>query len=149
MAESDPDPALSTSLSQTTTPKRDTSSLPRIRFPDQFLVPSPHGDSSRSSIGSPGPPIPPMKDLKDIGDGKGRPLSKDITPGIFPEISPKRYSSRSVELRRRSKRMSQSKGLSALKDPFVAEFEPSAFSDEYDLCESHAFAYTLTLTLIT
>lgn len=29
--------------------------------------------------------------------------------------------------------MSQSKGLSALKDPFVAEFEPSAFSDEYDL----------------
>lgn len=133
MAESDPDPALSTSFSQTTTPKRDTSPLPRIRFPDQFLAALPHGESSRSSIGSPGPPIPSMKELKDIGDGIGRPLSKDITPGIFPEISPKRYSSRSVELRRRSKRMSQSKGLSALKDPFVAEFEPSAFSDEYDL----------------
>jgi hypothetical protein len=149
MAESEPDPALSTSFSQTTTPKHDTSPLPRIRFPDQFLAALPHGESSRSSIGSPGPPIPPMKELKDIGDGKDRPLSKDITPGIFPEISPKRYSSRSVELRRRSKRISQSKGLSALKDPFVAEFEPSAFSDEYDLCESHTPAYILTLTVHT
>ncbi|KAG2367763.1 hypothetical protein BDR07DRAFT_1469412 [Suillus spraguei] len=75
-----------------------------------------------------------MKDSKDLGDGNSRLLSKDVTLGIFPEISPsKRFSSRSVELRRRSKRMNQSKGLSALKDPFVAEFEPSAFSDEYDL----------------
>lgn len=120
-----------TSFSQTTTPKHGTSSLPRIRFPDQFLTPSPHGESSHSSIGSLCPPIPPMK---DIGDGNGRLLAKDVTPGIFPEISPsKRFSSRSVESRRRSKRMSQSKGLSSLKDPFVAEFEPSAFSDEYDL----------------
>ncbi|KAG2350828.1 hypothetical protein BDR05DRAFT_900282 [Suillus weaverae] len=85
-------------------------------------------------MGSPGPTITPMKDPKNLGDGNGRPFSKDVTPGIFPEISPsKRLSSRSVESRRRSKRMSQSKGLSALKDPFVAEFEPSAFSDEYDL----------------
>jgi len=138
MAEPDPGPALSASFSQTTTPKHDASPLPRIRLPDQFLAASPHGESSRSSIGSLGPPIPAIKDPKDLGDGNGRPLSKDITSGIFPEISPsKRFSSRSIELRRRSKRMSQSKGLSALKDPFVAEFEPSAFSDEYDLCESH------------
>ncbi|KAG1864771.1 hypothetical protein DFJ58DRAFT_680381 [Suillus subalutaceus] len=131
MAESGLGSTLSTSFSQTTTPKHDTSPLPRIRFPDQFLTASPHGESSHSSIASPGPPIPPTK---DVNDGNGRPLSKDVTPGIFPEISPsKRISSRSVELRRRSKRMSQSKGLSALKDPFVAEFEPSAFSDEYDL----------------
>lgn len=91
-----------------------------------------------------------MKDQKDLGDGNGngRFLSKDVTPGIFPEISPsKRFSSRSAELRRRSKRMSQSRGLSALKDPFVAEFEPSAFSDEYDLCEFHASACILTLTV--
>ncbi|KAG1813279.1 uncharacterized protein BJ212DRAFT_1482736 [Suillus subaureus] len=130
MAEPGPGPALSTSFSQTPTPNHDTSPLPRIRFPNQFLAPSPHGESSHSSIGSPGPPILPMKDFVD---GNVRPLSKDVTPGILPEISPKRYSSRSVELRRRSKRMSQSRGLSALKDPFVAEFEPSAFSDEYDL----------------
>lgn len=133
MAEPDPGPALSTNLSQST-PKHDTSPLPRIRFPDQFLAASPHGESSRSSIGSPGPPISPMKDQKDLDDGNGRFLSKDVTPGIFPEISSlKRFSSRSVELRRRSKRMSQGRGLSALKDPFVVEFEPSAFSDEYDL----------------
>ncbi|KAG2156659.1 uncharacterized protein EDB93DRAFT_1079400 [Suillus bovinus] len=75
-----------------------------------------------------------MKDQKDLGDGNGRFLSKDITPGIFPEISPsRRFSSRSVELWRRSKRTSQSRGLSALKDHLVADFEPSSFSDEYDL----------------
>ncbi|KAG2155602.1 hypothetical protein DEU56DRAFT_906787 [Suillus clintonianus] len=135
MAEPDPGSALSTSFSHTTTPNHNTSPLPRIRFPDQFLAASSHGESSRSSMGSPGLPTTPITpDAKDPGDRKGHLVSKDVTPGILPEISPsKRFSSRSAELRRRSKRMSQSKGLSALKDPFVAEFEPSAFSDEYDL----------------
>ncbi|OAX35281.1 hypothetical protein K503DRAFT_697262 [Rhizopogon vinicolor AM-OR11-026] len=46
-------------------------------------------------------------------------------------------SPRSADIRRRSKRDKHGKSSSALQDPFVAEFEPSAFSDEYDLCGSH------------
>lgn len=141
MAESDSAPLTNFSLpTSPPLPARTTPpGVPRIRFPDKFLAAAVHGESSPSSSGSHILPVTPTKpDPKntiDLGDGK-RPLSMEVTP-VFPESSPsKRMSPRSVDIRQRSKRVRQGKGLSALKDPLVAEFEPSAFSDEYDLCRS-------------
>jgi len=115
--------------------------VPRIRFPDQFLTAAAHGESSTSSKSSPVLVTAMKQDLKnttELGDPK-RPLSKEVTP-VFPETSiSNRTSPRNTDVRRRSKRVRQGKGFSALRDPFLAEFDPSAFSDEYDLCESCVF----------
>jgi hypothetical protein len=139
MAESGSVPLTHFNLSTTSPLPTPTtlSGVPRIRFPDRFLVATANGESSPSSKGSPVLPTPQMKanpqNTLELANRK-RPLSMEVTP-VFPDLSsPNRMSSRNPDIRRRSKRVRQGNDLSALKDPLVAEFEPSAFSDEYDLC---------------
>lgn len=125
----------------------------RIRFPDRFLTTRTHGDSSRSSSISLAAPAQPMlhsrslsKAAMDPTEGRRRVRSMGPRPDsmasgdvLSMNTSIRHHGSR----RKKNPAHSQSPALSSLKDdPFLSDFEPSAFSDEYDLCE---FSVTLSL----
>jgi hypothetical protein len=113
--------------------------LGHIRFPDRFLTTRTNGGSSRSSsmsFNSPMGAVPqsqsrsePRKDM-DLTEGRRR--VRSLEPGSvgYGNIASKKASMR----HHGSRRMKGT--LSPLQlDSFGTDFEPSAFSDEYDLCE--------------
>ena len=135
------------SVSEPNPPPQLASSQPqsvRIQFPDRFLTTRTHGDSSRSSSANFASPVQPMPQSwsdsrvsTDLTEGRRRVRSLGPDPMVSgskmeSNTLPRHYGSR------RRKNLNQSLG-SALKplraDPFMPDFEPSAFSDEYDLCE--------------
>lgn len=123
----------------------------RIHFPDRFLTTRTHGDSSRSSSISFTSPAQPM--LQSRSDSR---VAVDLTEGrrrvrsLGPDSmvsggKMSRYTSQRQAGSRRKKNPTQSQrtALSPLKvDSFLSDFEPGAFSDEYDLCE---FSITFSL----
>lgn len=126
----------------------------RIRFPDRFLTTRTHGDSSRSSSLSFATPGQPMLQSRshngaaiDPAEGGRRvhslgPDSMVSGSNLSKNAAPRHYASR----RKNNPSQTQSTALSPLKvDPFLSDFEPSAFSDEYDLCE---FSITFSLQLL-
>ncbi|KIJ66325.1 hypothetical protein HYDPIDRAFT_26686 [Hydnomerulius pinastri MD-312] len=118
-----------------------SSQAPRIRFPDRFLATRSHG-SSRSSSASFSSPTkamsqtrPDPRNVVDLTEGRRR--VRSLEPGSVEQDLPgARKSSTRHHGSRRKKNVSQSQssGMSPLKlDSFISDFEPSAFSDEYDL----------------
>lgn len=116
----------------------------RIHFPDRFLTTRTHGDSSRSSSISFTSPAQPMlqsrsdsRPIVDLTEGRRRVRSLGLDPMVSgstmsKNTSPRHYGSH----RKKNPTQSQGSTLSPLKgDSFMSDFEPSAFSDEYDLCE--------------
>lgn len=116
----------------------------RIHFPDRFLTTRTHGDSSRSSsISFPSPAQPMLQSRSDsrpaVDLTEGRRRVRSLGPDsmvsgstLSKNASPRHYGSR----RRKNPTQSQGSALSPLKvNSFMSDFEPSAFSDEYDLCE--------------
>lgn len=124
----------------------------RIHFPDRFLTTRTHGDSSRSSSISFTSPAQPM--LQSRPDGRaavdlteGRRRVRSLGPGPDSMVSgsktSRNTSQRHPGSRRKDYTHSQGTALSPLRvDSFLSDFEPSAFSDEYDLCE---FSVTFSL----
>ncbi|KAF8841975.1 hypothetical protein BDN67DRAFT_966497 [Paxillus ammoniavirescens] len=111
--------------------------LGHIRFPDRFLTTRTNGGSSRSSsisFNSPMGPVPQSQSRseprKDVDLTEGRRRVRSLEPGFvgYGNIASKKASMR----HHGSRRMKGT--LSPLQlDSFGADFEPSAFSDEYDL----------------
>lgn len=122
----------------------------RIRFPDRFLTTRTHGDSSRSSSINVTPPTqlmwPSWSDNRatmDPTEGRRPVRSLGLDPIVsgskMSKDTPRPYGSR----RKKNPTQSQSSALPPLKvDSIMSDFEPSAFSDEYDLC---AFPVTFCL----
>jgi len=140
---------------QTSLPLSSSQTQPvRIHFPDRFLTTRTHGDSSRSSSISFTSPAQPM--LQSRSDGRA---AVDLTEGrrrvrsLGPDsvMSGSKMSRNAFQRhpgsRRKNYTQSQGSALSPLKvDSFLSDFEPSAFSDEYDLCE---FSVTFSLQPLT
>ena len=116
----------------------------RIHFPDRFLTSRTHGDSSRSSSISFTAPAQPMLHSRShssaaMAPSEGRRRVRSLGPDsmvsgskLSKNTSARHYGSR----KKKDPTESQSSALSPLKvDSFLSDFEPSAFSDEYDLCE--------------
>ena len=119
----------------------------RIHPPDRFLTTRTHGDSSRSSSISFASPAQPTGMLQSRSDSRvpvdlteGRRRVRSLGPdSIVSGSKMPRYTSQPHAGSRRKKNPTQSHryALSPLKvDSVMSDFEPSAFSDEYDLCES-------------
>lgn len=135
------------SVSESNPPPQPASqALPvRIHFTDRFLTSRTHGDSSRSSSISFTTPAQSMLqsrsdnraavDLLTEGGRRVRSSGPDpmvSTSKMSKNTPPRYYGSR----RRKSLTQKQSPAFSPLKvDSLTSDFEPSAFSDEYDLCE--------------
>ncbi|KAG8219476.1 hypothetical protein J3R82DRAFT_405 [Butyriboletus roseoflavus] len=114
-----------------------------IHFTDRFLTTRTHGDSSRSSSISFISPVQPMLQSRsesrvavDLTEGRQRVRSLGPDPMVSgstmsKNTSPRHYGSRRKKIQNPTKNPSS---LSPLKvDSFMSDFEPSAFSDEYDL----------------
>ena len=133
----------SSSVSEPNPPPQPASSQAhpvRIHFPDRFLTTRTHGDSSRSSsISFTSPPQPMLQSWSDnraaVDLTEGRRRVRSLGPDPMMSASklskntpPRHYGSR--------RKKNHSSALSPLKvDSVMSDFEPSAFSDEYDLCE--------------
>jgi hypothetical protein len=116
----------------------------RIHFPDRFLTARTHGDSSRSSSISFTSPAQPMLQSRSdsrvaVDPTEGRRRVRSLGPdSMVSGGKMSRYTSQrhGGSHRKKNPTQSQHTALSPLKvDSFLSDFEPSAFSDEYDLCE--------------
>lgn len=114
-----------------------------IHFPDRFLTTRTHGDSSRSSSISFTSPAQPVLQSRsdnraamDLNEGRRRVRSLGPDSMVSSSTMSKNTSRHYGSRRKRNATQSQVTALSPLKvDSFMSDFEPSAFSDEYDLCE--------------
>ncbi|KAG6332179.1 hypothetical protein ID866_6909 [Astraeus odoratus] len=107
---------------------------PSLRFPDRFLASQPHDESSGSSsfLSAPQEPVSLSKE-SSFSQGKRRPRSSGLE-SLGHDNKTAKKSSVLRGSRRRSRHVSQGPRWSELKvESLVPDFQPSAFSDEYDL----------------
>ncbi|KAG9314025.1 hypothetical protein JVU11DRAFT_4803 [Chiua virens] len=142
-----PNPAWMADSSSVSEPNQASSPIPsqvqpfRIHFPDRFLTTRTHGDSSRSSSLSFASPVQLMLQSRsdnsatvDLTESRRRVRSFGLDPIASGSKTSKNTLPRHHGSRRKKGAPSQSSPLSPAKaDPLIADFEPGAFSDEYNL----------------